>query len=66
MPQRSIRVVRPTDQVKIMRGAGDDYRFLATGADTDGQYFLVEAIVPPGGGPPNSYQAARIGSGTKS
>ncbi len=31
---------------------GDIYRFLATGEDTDGQYALMEAIVPPGGGPP--------------
>ena len=33
-------------------GAGDEYRYLATGDQTDGGYFLVEAIVPPGGGPP--------------
>lgn len=31
---------------------GDIYRFLATGEDTDGRYALMEAIVPPGGGPP--------------
>ncbi|MFG0334167.1 MAG: cupin domain-containing protein [Maioricimonas sp. JB049] len=31
---------------------GDVYRFLATGAETQGQYALWEAIVPPGGGPP--------------
>jgi quercetin dioxygenase-like cupin family protein len=31
---------------------GDVYRFLATGADTGGQYALWEAVVPPGGGPP--------------
>lgn len=31
---------------------GDLYRFLATGADTNGQYALWEALVPPGGGPP--------------
>lgn len=31
---------------------GDVYRFLATGEDTDGRYALLEAIVPPGGGPP--------------
>src|SRR5689334_20933984 len=31
---------------------GDIYRFLATGAETDGKYALWEAIVPPGGGPP--------------
>jgi quercetin dioxygenase-like cupin family protein len=31
---------------------GDVYRFLATGEDTNGNYALWEAIVPPGGGPP--------------
>lgn len=31
---------------------GDVYRFLATGADTNGRYAMWEAIVPPGGGPP--------------
>src|SRR5262245_36374592 len=31
---------------------GDVYRFLATGADTNGKYALFEAIVGPGGGPP--------------
>jgi quercetin dioxygenase-like cupin family protein len=31
---------------------GDVYRFLATGAETNGKYALWEALVPPGGGPP--------------
>ena len=31
---------------------GDVYRFLATGAETDGKYAQFEAIVEPGGGPP--------------
>jgi quercetin dioxygenase-like cupin family protein len=31
---------------------GDAYRFLATGAETDGKYALFEAFVAPGGGPP--------------
>ena len=31
---------------------GDVYRFLATGDETNGTYALIEAIVPPGGGPP--------------
>ena len=31
---------------------GDVYRFLATGEDTNGKYAMLEAIVPPGGGPP--------------
>src|SRR5215207_8574855 len=33
-------------------GPGDAYRFLVTGAQTVGAYFAMEAIVPPGGGPP--------------
>ena len=52
MTNRSIRAVQATDPAKVIVGAGDEYRYLATGDDTDGQYFLVEAIVPPGGGPP--------------
>jgi quercetin dioxygenase-like cupin family protein len=31
---------------------GDVYRILATGEETNGQYAMVEALVPPGGGPP--------------
>ena len=49
---KKIRVVRPTDKARTIIAAGDEYRYLATGKDTDGEYFLFEAIVPPGGGPP--------------
>lgn len=56
MTNRQIRVVHPTDAVRVMFGAGDEYRFLATGEETDGAYFLVEATVPPGGGPPPHIQ----------
>jgi quercetin dioxygenase-like cupin family protein len=31
---------------------GDVYRILATGDDTNGKYAMIDAIVPPGGGPP--------------
>jgi len=31
---------------------GDVYRFLATGAETQGRYAIWEALVLPGGGPP--------------
>ena len=56
MTDRKIRVVQPDDRVRVTFGAGDEYRYLATGVDTDGQYYLVEAIVPPGGGPPAHIQ----------
>lgn len=31
---------------------GDVYRFLVTGKETDGKYATIEAVVPPGSGPP--------------
>ena len=33
-------------------GPGDAYTFLVTGAESGGSYFVMEALVPPGGGPP--------------
>lgn len=39
-------------QGRTIAVVGDVYRFLATGAHTNGQYALFEALVPPGGGPP--------------
>lgn len=33
-------------------GPGDRYTFLVTGAQTNGAYFIMEAIIPAGGGPP--------------
>ena len=33
-------------------GPGDRYTFLVTGAQSGGSYFILEAFVPPGGGPP--------------
>ena len=43
---------RPTGTGATYVGPGDLYRFLVTGDDTGGAYFAMEAIVPPGGGPP--------------
>jgi quercetin dioxygenase-like cupin family protein len=37
---------------RTLRVVGGVYRFLATGANTNGQHAMGEAIVPPGGGPP--------------
>jgi quercetin dioxygenase-like cupin family protein len=39
-------------QGRTLAVVGDVYRFLATGADTNGQFALWEAIVAPGAGPP--------------
>jgi mannose-6-phosphate isomerase-like protein (cupin superfamily) len=44
--------VRMPDQGRTIAVVGDVYRFLATGAETNGQYALWEALVLPGGGPP--------------
>ncbi len=46
-------VVRPHDRQGVPTAAGGDvYADLASGEQTDGGYYLVHAIVPPGGGPP--------------
>jgi len=50
------RVLKPGDKAPVTRGAGDEYRYLATGAHTNGSYFAMEALVPPGGGPPPHVQ----------
>src|SRR5258707_11106632 len=48
-PQPTLR--RPAEG-RTVAVVGDVYRFLATGEDTNGNYAMWEAIVPPGGGPP--------------
>jgi quercetin dioxygenase-like cupin family protein len=45
-------MLRKTTEGRTIAVVGDVYRFLATGEDTNGKYALLEAIVPPGGGPP--------------
>ena len=44
--------VRSPGEGRTIGVVGDVYRFLATGAETNGKYALWEAFVPPGGGPP--------------
>ena len=43
---------RATNTGPAVWGSGDLYTFLTTGAETDGAYFVMEGLVPPGGGPP--------------
>jgi quercetin dioxygenase-like cupin family protein len=43
---------RPAGDGLTFWGPGDMYRFLVTGEETGGAYFAMEALVPPGGGPP--------------
>ncbi len=49
--ERKIKVTRPGEG-PTCNVVGDTYRFLGTGRDTDATYFIMEALVPPGGGPP--------------
>lgn len=44
--------VRHPGHGRTIGAVGDVYRFLATGNETNGKYAMWEAIVPPGGGPP--------------
>ena len=43
---------RASDAGAVFLGPGDLYRFLVTGEESGGSYFAMEALVPPGGGPP--------------
>ncbi len=53
MPTSSLApVLRTPGEGPVIAVVGDVYRFLATGAETDGRYATIEAVVPPGGGPP--------------
>lgn len=45
-------ILRTHDEGRTVAVVGDVYRFLATGEETNGTYALIEAIVPPRGGPP--------------
>jgi len=48
---RKIKVTRPGEG-RTVQVVGDAYRLLAVGDDTDRRYMIMEATVPPGGGPP--------------
>ncbi|HEY7178804.1 MAG TPA: quercetin 2,3-dioxygenase [Gaiella sp.] len=42
---------RPSETGRAFWGPGDHYTFLVTGEETGGAYFVMQALVPPGGGP---------------
>jgi quercetin dioxygenase-like cupin family protein len=42
----------PADTGPCYWGPGDRYTFLVTSAQTNGGYFIMEAVIPPGAGPP--------------
>jgi quercetin dioxygenase-like cupin family protein len=51
--QSAARLVhRPAATGPAFWGPGDHYTFLVTGDESGGAYFTMEALVPPGGGPP--------------
>ncbi len=43
---------RASNTGTILLGPGDTYTILASSAETDGDYIVLEALVPPDGGPP--------------
>ncbi len=49
-------VIQPEDEVNTIHGAGDDYRVLIGAAQSNNGYFVTEARVPPGAGPPPHVQ----------
>lgn len=46
------RTIKKPGEGRTIAVVGDVYRFLAVSDDTEGQYAMWEAVVPPGGGPP--------------
>ncbi len=54
--KNNVTISKPGDVRKTIYGAGDEYAYLATGKQTDGQYFFFEGLIPPGGGPPPHIQ----------
>jgi quercetin dioxygenase-like cupin family protein len=53
-PTRELTIARPDQDENLphIGLVGDTYTILVSGADTNGQYTLVDMHVPPGGGPP--------------
>ena len=47
----TVKVVYPDSPKETLYGAGHEYAFLADGRETNGRYFMMEALIPPGGGP---------------
>ncbi len=45
------KVVHPGDRPTALEAVGDEYTNLATGDDTGGSYYMMHAVVHPGGGP---------------
>jgi len=52
MPNECLAFHQPADTGPCFWGPGDQYTFLVTGAQSNGAYFIMEGIIPPGGGPP--------------
>src|SRR5262245_26716512 len=52
MPNQNQVKYVPAETGPMYCGPGDRVSFLATGADTHGSCFIMEALVAPGGGPP--------------
>jgi quercetin dioxygenase-like cupin family protein len=52
MATHPVPLIVPPGEGKSIAVVGDVYTYLATGDDTNDQYALFHAVVPPGGGPP--------------
>jgi hypothetical protein len=52
MPNECLAFHQPVDTGPCFWGPGDQYTFLVTGAQSNGACFIMEGIIPPGGGPP--------------
>jgi quercetin dioxygenase-like cupin family protein len=50
--ENNIAFHQPADTGPSYWGPGDRYTFLVTGDQNNGAYFIMEGIIPSGGGPP--------------
>ena len=52
-----VTIIKPEDKRKTVVLDGNEYRYFATGKETNGRYFCVEGIIPPGSGEPTHIQS---------
>jgi quercetin dioxygenase-like cupin family protein len=52
MPNQNQAKYVPAGTGPMYCGPGDRVRFLATGAETQRNCFIIEGLIAPGGGPP--------------
>ena len=54
--KKNIRIKKKNGNKEYFALAGDNYRIIISGKETEGKYAVIDMIIPPGGGPmPHSH-----------